>query len=82
MSSNERNDPSETRVDSWRMHAGVSQNGEVAFKKTDGLYELIVGDWLHAEQTSDDSWRLQIGNAEVIVNLNDNAPPDVKITRG
>ena len=82
MSSDQRNNPLQTNIDSWRLYARTTRQGEIALEDVDGFDELVVGDWFHIEQMDDDCWWLRVGDAQVIVGLSKKEQPNVEITRG
>lgn len=60
-----------------------SKNGEQSVSLEDkGIFdELVVDDWLHIEQMSNNSWWMRIGDARVLVTLNKKGAPTVIIER-
>lgn len=44
--------------------------------------ELVVDHWLHIEQMDERCWWMRVGDADITININEDATQDVIIRRG
>ena len=65
---------------SWRILARDGER-EIALEN-DGLFdELVLGQWLHLEQMTDDTWWMRVGDARVDVKVLPDGRAQVSIER-